>query len=224
MTPIAPFTLGAPLSGTRGGDGAARPRSCPAAPKASEPPPINPPLQPPSFSPFLQSDYSVALRCIRTLVAASSFTKPTVLTAASTLTFIPEELAVFCRDFRLLRFHFPENGLGLQAFRVRGWTAFGAGAHVWCRPRAPRCRWPRPSHECGDWDVGSEWGWDAAWLGLGWGWDGIGIGMQLCGGWNKGRDAVGLGHVVERLGSGCSWDALGWSLDGLGWDQDGCGV
>lgn len=27
------------------------------------------PLQPPSFSPFLQSDYSVALRCIRTLVA-----------------------------------------------------------------------------------------------------------------------------------------------------------
>uniref|UniRef100_A0A8C3N518 Uncharacterized protein n=1 Tax=Geospiza parvula TaxID=87175 RepID=A0A8C3N518_GEOPR len=50
---------------------------------------------------------------------ASSFSKPKVLTAASTLKFIPEELAVFCRDFRLLRFSFPENGLAPQAFRVR---------------------------------------------------------------------------------------------------------
>lgn len=32
-------------------------------------PSLPPSLQPPSFSPFLQSDYSVALRCIRTLVA-----------------------------------------------------------------------------------------------------------------------------------------------------------
>ncbi|NXU93409.1 MTMRA protein, partial [Xiphorhynchus elegans] len=49
---------------------------------------------------------------------ASSFSKPKVLTATSTLKFIPEELAVFCRDFRLLRFHFPEHGLAPQAFRV----------------------------------------------------------------------------------------------------------
>ncbi|NXV58047.1 MTRAA protein, partial [Molothrus ater] len=49
---------------------------------------------------------------------ASSFSKPKVLTANSTLKFIPEELAVFCRDFRLLRFSFPENGLAPQAFRV----------------------------------------------------------------------------------------------------------
>ncbi|XP_052528667.1 myotubularin-related protein 11 isoform X2 [Tympanuchus pallidicinctus] len=90
-----------------------------------------PGAQPPSFSPFLQSDYSVALRCIRTLVAASSFTKPTVLTAASSLTFIPEELAVFCRDFRLLRFHFPENGLGLQAFRVANAIARARDTATW---------------------------------------------------------------------------------------------
>ncbi|XP_021238366.1 myotubularin-related protein 11 isoform X2 [Numida meleagris] len=90
-----------------------------------------PGAQPPSFSPFLQSDYSVALRCIRTLVAASSFTKPTVLTAASTLTFIPEELALFCRDFRLLRFHFPENGLGLQAFQVANAIAQARETATW---------------------------------------------------------------------------------------------
>lgn len=41
-----------------------------------------------------------------------------MLTAASTLKFIPEELVIFCRDFRLLRFYFPENGLAPQAFRV----------------------------------------------------------------------------------------------------------
>lgn len=99
--------------------------------------------------------------------SASSFTKPTVLTATSTLSFIPEELAVFCRDFRLLRFHFPENGLGLQAFRVRGWAAFGVGAHRWCRPRALCCRWPTPSHKRGDWDVGLEGSWDGAGMQLG---------------------------------------------------------
>ncbi|RLV62522.1 hypothetical protein DV515_00019227, partial [Chloebia gouldiae] len=53
------------------------------------------------------------------LTPASSFSKPKVLTAASTLKFIPEELAVFCRDFRRLHFYFPENGLAPQAFRVR---------------------------------------------------------------------------------------------------------
>ncbi|XP_065585215.1 myotubularin-related protein 11 isoform X2 [Cyrtonyx montezumae] len=90
-----------------------------------------PGAQSPSFIPFLQSEYSVALRCIRTLVAASSFTKPTVLTAASTLTFIPEELAVFCQDFRLLRFHFPESKWGLQAFRVANAIARARETATW---------------------------------------------------------------------------------------------
>uniref|UniRef100_A0A8C3QF88 Myotubularin related protein 11 n=1 Tax=Cyanoderma ruficeps TaxID=181631 RepID=A0A8C3QF88_9PASS len=52
---------------------------------------------------------------------------PKVLTATSTLKFIPEELAVFCRDFRLLHFYFPENGLAPQAFRVSQ-----GGAEVLC--------------------------------------------------------------------------------------------
>ncbi|XP_074895547.1 myotubularin-related protein 11 isoform X3 [Buteo buteo] len=89
------------------------------------------PAQAPGSRAFLHSDYDVALSCIRKLVAASSCTKPKVLTAASTLKFIPEELAVFCRDFRLLRFHFQENGLALQAFRIANAIAQAREAAAW---------------------------------------------------------------------------------------------
>ncbi|NWX61477.1 MTMRB protein, partial [Promerops cafer] len=65
------------------------------------------------------------------LTPASSFSKPKVLTAASTLKFIPEELAVFCRDFRLLHFSFPENGLAPQAFRVANAIARAREAAAW---------------------------------------------------------------------------------------------
>ncbi|NXR24781.1 MTMRB protein, partial [Cinclus mexicanus] len=65
------------------------------------------------------------------LTPASSFSKPKVLTATSTLKFIPEELAVFCRDFRLLRFYFPENGLAPQAFRVANAIAQAREAAAW---------------------------------------------------------------------------------------------
>lgn len=150
--------------------------------------------QAPGSRAFLHSEYDVALPCIRKLVAgksdnpeppcdelgrsqpaltatpstpaaASSFTKPKVLTAASTLKFIPEELAVFCRDFRLLRFHFQENGLALQAFRV-SWGAWqlrgtqggfvpssgvlhGFGGGSSCPVLAPLCRSPMPSPKRG---------------------------------------------------------------------------
>ncbi|NXT08107.1 MTMRB protein, partial [Prunella fulvescens] len=65
------------------------------------------------------------------LTPASSFSKPKVLTAASTLKFIPEELAVFCRDFRLLHFYFPEHGLAPQAFRVANAIAQAREAAAW---------------------------------------------------------------------------------------------
>ncbi|XP_042296751.1 myotubularin-related protein 11 [Sceloporus undulatus] len=67
---------------------------------------------------FMHSDYDVALSCIGRLVAVNSFTKAKVLTSTSTLKFIPEELVVYCRDFRVLHFHFHESGLEPQAFRV----------------------------------------------------------------------------------------------------------
>ncbi|XP_053906601.1 myotubularin-related protein 11 [Cuculus canorus] len=80
---------------------------------------------------LLHGEDDVALPCIRKLVAASSFTKPKVLTATSTLKFIPEELAVFCRDFRLLRFQFHEDGLAPQAFRVANAIARAREAAAW---------------------------------------------------------------------------------------------
>ncbi|XP_061461876.1 myotubularin-related protein 11 isoform X2 [Rhineura floridana] len=68
--------------------------------------------------PFMHADYDVALPCIGKLLAVNSFTKAKVLTRSSTLKFIPEELIIYCRDFRVLRFHFHESGLEPQAFRV----------------------------------------------------------------------------------------------------------
>ncbi|KAL8184854.1 UNVERIFIED_CONTAM: hypothetical protein K2H54_030875 [Gekko kuhli] len=58
------------------------------------------------------------MSCVRRLVAVNSFTKAKVLTGTSTLKFIPEELIIYCRDFRVLRFRFHESGLEPQAFRV----------------------------------------------------------------------------------------------------------
>ncbi|XP_064898936.1 myotubularin-related protein 11 isoform X2 [Columba livia] len=89
------------------------------------------PAQAPGSRVSLRSEDDVALPCIRTLVAASSWAKPKVLTAASTLKFIPEELAVFCRDFRLLRFHFHADGLAPQAFRVANAIAQAREAAAW---------------------------------------------------------------------------------------------
>ncbi|XP_061872123.1 LOW QUALITY PROTEIN: myotubularin-related protein 11 [Colius striatus] len=91
------------------------------------------PAQAPSSRAFPRSEYDVALPCIRKLVAASSFSKPKVLTAASTLKFIPEELLVFCRDFRLLRFSFHQDGLAPQAFRVANAIAQAREAAAWLR-------------------------------------------------------------------------------------------
>ncbi|XP_019411714.1 PREDICTED: myotubularin-related protein 11 isoform X1 [Crocodylus porosus] len=67
---------------------------------------------------FLHSEYDVALPCIGKLVAASSVSKAKVLTASSSLKFVPEELVLYCRDFRVLHFRFPESGLEPGAFRV----------------------------------------------------------------------------------------------------------
>ncbi|XP_062367639.1 myotubularin-related protein 11 [Cinclus cinclus] len=89
------------------------------------------PGQAPGSRGLLHCEGEVALPCIHKLVAASSFSKPKVLTAASTLKFIPEELAVFCRDFRLLRFYFPGNGLAPQAFRVANAIAQAREAAAW---------------------------------------------------------------------------------------------
>uniref|UniRef100_A0A452J4A4 Myotubularin phosphatase domain-containing protein n=1 Tax=Gopherus agassizii TaxID=38772 RepID=A0A452J4A4_9SAUR len=72
----------------------------------------------PRCSTRLHSEHDVALLCIRRLVAVNSFTKAKVLTASSTLKFIPEELILYCRDFRVLRFRFHDSGLEPRACQV----------------------------------------------------------------------------------------------------------
>ncbi|KAM9169092.1 myotubularin-related protein 11 [Mergus octosetaceus] len=98
-------------------------------------------VQPPGSVAPLQSEHNVALPCIRKLVAGSSFTKAKVLTAASTLKFIPEELLIFCRDFRLLRFHFHENGLAPQAYRVANAIAQARETATWPWDSGDRSSW-----------------------------------------------------------------------------------
>ncbi|XP_034612347.1 myotubularin-related protein 11 isoform X3 [Trachemys scripta elegans] len=72
----------------------------------------------PRCSTCLHSEHDVALPCIGRLVAVNSFTKAKVLTANSTLKFIPEELVLYCRDFRVLRFRFRDSGLEPRACQV----------------------------------------------------------------------------------------------------------
>ncbi|NXO02541.1 MTMRB protein, partial [Rhinopomastus cyanomelas] len=91
---------------------------------------------------LFHSDDDVALPCIRKLVAASSFTKPRVLTAATPLNFIPQELAVFCRDFRLLRFYFQESGSAQQALRVVNAIARAWEAAAWLGEGRDGCSCP----------------------------------------------------------------------------------
>ncbi|XP_029436944.1 myotubularin-related protein 11 [Rhinatrema bivittatum] len=82
---------------------------------------------------ILNSDNDVALPCIERIVAVSSLSKTKVLTAHSTLKFIPEELLIYCKDFRILRFHFNASGLEPQAFRI---TMAIAQAHQDCSKTA----------------------------------------------------------------------------------------
>ncbi|XP_057277723.1 myotubularin-related protein 11 isoform X2 [Pezoporus wallicus] len=58
--------------------------------------------------------------------------------------FIPEELALFCRDFRLLRFHFHENGLAPQAFRVANAIAQAREEAAWLGDTGEGCDGARP--------------------------------------------------------------------------------
>uniref|UniRef100_A0A8C4WL88 Myotubularin related protein 11 n=1 Tax=Gopherus evgoodei TaxID=1825980 RepID=A0A8C4WL88_9SAUR len=69
--------------------------------------------------------------------AVNSFTKAKVLTASSTLKFIPEELVLYCRDFRVLRFRFRDSGLEPRACQVsschcrQGHSSFAASENAW---------------------------------------------------------------------------------------------
>ncbi|XP_060249052.1 myotubularin-related protein 11 isoform X2 [Meriones unguiculatus] len=66
----------------------------------------------------LNSDYDFALINIGRLEAVSGLSKVQLLRPGSQLKFIPEEILLHGRDFRLLRVRFEAGGLAPQAFQV----------------------------------------------------------------------------------------------------------
>ncbi|XP_069508503.1 myotubularin-related protein 11 [Ambystoma mexicanum] len=67
---------------------------------------------------ILSGEHDVALPCIEKILAVNSLPKTKILTANTTLKFIPEELLIYCKDFRVMHFHFNQSGLETQAFRI----------------------------------------------------------------------------------------------------------
>ncbi|KAG8509215.1 Myotubularin-related protein 11 [Galemys pyrenaicus] len=66
----------------------------------------------------LSSEYDFALVNIAQLEAVSSLSRVQLLRPGSLLKFVPEEILIHGRDFRLLRVGFEAGGLGPQAFQV----------------------------------------------------------------------------------------------------------
>ncbi|XP_075463740.1 myotubularin-related protein 11 isoform X2 [Ascaphus truei] len=60
----------------------------------------------------------VALPGVDRVLAVTSQTKVKVVTPQSNLKFIPEELIIHCKGFRVIHFHFSDNGLQPQAYRI----------------------------------------------------------------------------------------------------------
>ncbi|KAM4690713.1 myotubularin-related protein 11 [Rhinophrynus dorsalis] len=67
---------------------------------------------------LFDNDNDVPLPCIDRILAVSSQTKVKVLTAQSNLKFIPEELLIYYKGFRLMHLHFSDNGLQPQAYKI----------------------------------------------------------------------------------------------------------
>ncbi|XP_031823303.1 myotubularin-related protein 11 [Sarcophilus harrisii] len=67
---------------------------------------------------ILNSDYDFALSNIGRLEAVSGLGKPQILRPGSLLKFVPDEILIHGRDFRLLRVGFGDGGLEPLAFRV----------------------------------------------------------------------------------------------------------
>ncbi|CAH2326810.1 Hypothetical predicted protein [Pelobates cultripes] len=75
-------------------------------------------VQDPTRDLLFDNENDIALPCVERILAVSSQTKAKVLTAQSNLKFIPEELLIYSKGFRVLHLHFSDNGLQPQAFKI----------------------------------------------------------------------------------------------------------
>ncbi|XP_073495520.1 myotubularin-related protein 11 [Phyllobates terribilis] len=67
---------------------------------------------------IFDSDNDIALPCADRILAVANQSKVKVVTPSLSLKFVPEELLIYCRGFRLMHFHFSDNGLKTEAFSM----------------------------------------------------------------------------------------------------------
>ncbi|XP_018088952.1 myotubularin-related protein 11 isoform X2 [Xenopus laevis] len=67
---------------------------------------------------LFDNDNDMALPSVDRIVAVAGQTKMKVVTAQSNLKFIPEELLIYYKGFRLMRFLFSNDGLQTQAYKI----------------------------------------------------------------------------------------------------------
>lgn len=67
---------------------------------------------------IFDSDNDIALPCVDRILAVANQGKVKVVTPSLSLKFVPEELLIYCRGFRLMHFHFSDNGLKTEAFSM----------------------------------------------------------------------------------------------------------
>ncbi|XP_018086885.1 myotubularin-related protein 11 isoform X1 [Xenopus laevis] len=67
---------------------------------------------------LFDNDNDIALPCVDRIVAVSGQTKMKAVTAQSNLKFIPENLLIYFKGFRLMHFHFSNDGLQPQAYKI----------------------------------------------------------------------------------------------------------
>ncbi|XP_071971087.1 myotubularin-related protein 11 [Engystomops pustulosus] len=67
---------------------------------------------------IFDSDNDIALPCADRILAVANQSKIKIVTPSLSLKFVPEELLIYCRGFRLMHFHFSDNGLKTEAFSM----------------------------------------------------------------------------------------------------------
>ncbi|XP_053331464.1 myotubularin-related protein 11 isoform X2 [Spea bombifrons] len=76
------------------------------------------PSQDPSSEVLFDNANDIALPCVERFLAVASQTKAKVVTAQSNLKFIPEELLIYHRGFRVVHFQFSDTGLQPLAYKI----------------------------------------------------------------------------------------------------------
>ncbi|XP_075700459.1 myotubularin-related protein 11 [Rhinoderma darwinii] len=67
---------------------------------------------------IFDSDNDIALPCADRILAVANQSKVKVVTPSLSRKFVPEELLIYCRGYRLMNFYFSDNGLKTEAYSM----------------------------------------------------------------------------------------------------------